>query len=137
MTSNNQFISETTFRVRYVETDAMGIVSHVNYIVYFEEGRSNYARQRGHSYSQFENDGYYLMVTEVTARYIKPARYDREITVKTWIAETRSRTITFNYEILDTLSNELLVTGMSKHICVTKDGVIARIPDNWRTWGAS
>jgi len=131
------FVSETTFRVRYVETDAMGIVSHINYITYFEEGRSNYARQRGHSYSQFEQDGYYLMVTEVNARYIKPARYDQEITVRAWIKETRSRTLTFNYEILDTETKTLLVTGSSKHICVTHKGDIARIPDNWRAWGTT
>lgn len=137
MPPENRYISETTFHVRYSETDAMGVVNHANYISYFEEGRSDYARKRDSSYSSFEDGGYYLMVTEVNARYVKPARYDRQITVRTWIAENKSRTIMFNYEIIDTESEELLVTGYSKHVCVTKDGKIARIPETWREWGNS
>lgn len=137
LSSEDHFISETTFHVRYAETDAMGVVNHTNYIAYFEEGRSDYARKRGSSYSSFEDGGYYLMVTEVSARYIKPARYDRQITIRTWIAENKSRTIMFNYEIIDTQSDELLVTGYTKHVCITKDGKIARIPENWRAWGNS
>lgn len=135
MPPEDHFVSETTFHVRYAETDAMGVVNHVNYIVYFEEGRSDYARQRQNSYSSIEANGFYLMVTEVNARYLKPALYDRQITVLTWITESKSRTLMFSYEIIDTTSGDLLVTGNSKHICVTKEGKVTRIPDTWRSWG--
>ncbi len=94
-------VIENTFYVRYAETDAMGIVHHASYIVYFEEGRSNYARQRGSDYASFERSGRYLTVAEVNARYIKPAIYGQLITVRCWIEEMRSRALTFAYEIVD------------------------------------
>ncbi len=94
-------VIENTFYVRYAETDAMGIVHHASYIVYFEEGRSNYARQRGSDYASFERSGRYLTVAEVNARYIKPAVYGQLITVRCWIEEMKSRALTFAYEIVD------------------------------------
>ena len=81
MAPTDRFVTEITFHVRYAETDAMGIVHHTSYIVYFEEGRSHYARQRGSDYASFERGGHYLAVTEVSARYIKPARYDDPIII--------------------------------------------------------
>jgi acyl-CoA thioester hydrolase len=131
----DRFIAENTFHVRYAETDAMGIVHHASYIIYFEEGRSNYARQRGHDYASFERSGYYLTVAEVSARYIKPARYDQRMTVRCWIGDMKSRSLTFNYEIVAADTGDILVTGFSKHICITHDGQVARIPDAWRAWG--
>jgi acyl-CoA thioester hydrolase len=130
------FVAETTFYARYAETDAMGIVHHASYIVYFEEGRSNYSRQRGSDYASFERSGLYLTVAEVSARYLKPARYAQRLTVRCWLAELKSRGLTFNYEIVDAESGDLLVTGFSKHICITHDGQVARIPEPWRSWGA-
>lgn len=131
----DRFIAETSFHVRYAETDAMGIIHHASYIVYFEEGRSNYARQRGHAYAEFEREGYYLAVTEVGARYVKPARYDQLITIRCWIAEMKSRSLTFHYEIVDHQTAEIFVTGFSKHICITHDSQVAQIPEAWRKWG--
>jgi acyl-CoA thioester hydrolase len=131
----DRFVAETTFRVRYAEVDAMHIVHHSQYIIYFEEGRSDFARQCGRPYSGFEEAGYYLLVSEIGARYHKPARYEDQITLRTWIAEMQSRGIAFNYEIVNTESGELLVNGFSKHICATHDGKIARIPEEWRDWG--
>ena len=86
-----RIVNENTFYVRYAETDAMGIVHHASYIVYFEEGRSNYARQRGSDYASFERSGHYLTVAEVNARYLKPAVYGQRITVRCWIEEMKSR----------------------------------------------
>lgn len=126
--------AEVTFYVRYAETDAMGVVHHGSYITYFEEGRSNYARQRGSDYASFEREGYYLLVAEVHARYIKPARYGQRLTVCCWIDELKSRSLTFSYEILDAETRDLHVTGWSKHICITHDGQVARLPPGWRTW---
>jgi acyl-CoA thioester hydrolase len=131
----DRFVAETRFTVRYAETDAMGIVHHSNYIVYFEEGRSAYARQRGTPYSSFERGGHYLLVSEVTLRYGKPARYEQELIVYTWLEAMKSRGLTFAYEITDAASGEVLVTGQTKHICVTHDGKVSRIPEAWRAWG--
>ena len=136
MAPEGRFVAETTFYVRYAETDAMGIVHHASYIVYFEEGRTNYARQRGSDYASFERTGHYLTVTEVHARYLKPARYGQRLTVRCWIEEMKSRSLTFTYEIIDADTRDQHVTGFSKHICITHDGQIARLPDTWHAWGA-
>lgn len=130
----NKFVAETTFYVRYAETDAMGVVHHASYIVYFEEGRSSYARQRGSDYAKFEQSGHYLAVSEVSARYGKSAFYGQQITVRCWIEEMKSRGLTFAYEIVATQTQEVLVTGYSRHICITHDGQVARLPDEWRVW---
>lgn len=135
--SSNHFVAETSFYVRYAETDAMGIVHHASYIVYFEEGRSNYARQRGSDYAKFEKGGHYLAVSEVNARYLKSACYGQKLTVRCWIDEMKSRGLTFAYEIITAESGDILVTGFSKHICITHTGQVARLPDEWRAWADS
>jgi acyl-CoA thioester hydrolase len=136
LTTQETFVGEIRLRVRYAETDAMGIAHHGSYIVYFEEGRTHYLRQRGGNYAAFERSGFYLAVTEVNARYIKAARYDQEIIVRCWITEMKSRTLTFDYAIVDAASHELLVTGFSKHLCITHDWQVTRLPDEWRAWFA-
>lgn len=128
------FVIDTTFHVRYAETDAMGIVHHASYIVYFEEGRSAYARARNASYASFERTGHFLVVAEVNARFIKAARYDQRLIVRTWIGELKSRGVRFEYEIIAEESGELLVTGTTKHICITPEGRPALLPDTWRAW---
>ncbi|MFW5696255.1 MAG: acyl-CoA thioesterase [Phototrophicaceae bacterium] len=137
MSDVSQFVAETTLRIRYAETDAMRIVHHSNFIVFFEEGRSAYARQRGRPYSDFEKAGYYLIVAEVHARYHKPAHYEQEITVRTWLQTVQSRGMTFAYEIVDANSRELLVSGHTRHICISQDGQVARMPDMWLEWAKS
>lgn len=134
MPPKDVFVAETTLRVRYAETDSMRIVHHSNYIVYFEEGRSEYARQKGTPYSTFEESGFFLVVTEVGARYGKTAYYEQFITVRTWVSEMKSRGMTFSYEVVDADSGEVLVTGFSKHICTTKEGRPTKIPQSWRIW---
>jgi acyl-CoA thioester hydrolase len=132
--STDHFVAETSFYVRYAETDAMGIVHHANYIIFFEEGRSNYARQRGSDYANFERSGFYLLVIEVSARYLKPTRYGQRLTVRCWITELKSRTVSFEYEIVDAETREVCVTGISKHICITQDGRVSTLPSEWRQW---
>lgn len=129
-----RIVISTTLIVRYAETDPMGIVHHKNYITYLEEGRSEYARQRGFPYSQFEATGYFLLVSEVHIRHIKPARYEQSITINTWISEMKSRGMSFEYTVIDTQSGEVLATAQTKHICITKTGQIAKIPQVWRDW---
>lgn len=131
MAPTDRFVSENTFYVRYAETDAMAIVHHSSYIIYFEEARSHYSRVRGASYADFERSGYYLTVGEVHARYHYPARYGQQITVRCWVEELKSRGMTFGYEIVDAATKQVHVTGYSKHVCISHDGKVAHIPDGW------
>ena len=124
-------IAETTFRVRFAETDQMGVVHHAAYVVYLEEGRSELSRQFGASYAEFEKTGYALAVTELSLRYIAAARYDNRITVRTWIEQIQSRSMTYNYEVVNEDNRLLLVTGMSRHICLDESGQVRRIPQGW------
>lgn len=137
MSNQTPYVAQATFNVRYAETDAMGIVHHASYIVWFEEGRSHYMRERGSSYADFERSGYFMAVTEVHARYAKPARYDDKIIVKCWLSEARSRSMTFEYQIIQADTQETLVTGTTKHICLDKAGKIAKIPATWLAWMTS
>ena len=129
---------EATLRVRYAETDAMGIVYHSNYIVWFEVGRGEYMRQQGGDYAQWEAGGYYLPVIEVQARYLAPARYGDLVKVRTRVEEARSRQVTFAYEVVmaeavsTSETGQLLATGRTKHVCVDEAGTIKTIPRTMR-----
>lgn len=125
-------VSENTLRVRYAETDAMGIVYHTNYIVWFETGRVTYMRERGHSYAELEARGWNLPVTEVEARFIAPARFDDVVMVRTRVTEVRSRSITFAYEVFLQETEQVLATGRTKHICVDGNGRVRPIPADLR-----
>ncbi len=118
----------TTFHVRYAETDAMGIVHHSAYIIWFEEGRSTFMRAIGFPYSRVEESGYYFTVTEVHARFLVPARYDERIRVETRIDELKSRGLTFAYRVLRDADDTLLVEGYSRHVCIDHQGQVRRIP---------
>ena len=131
---SSAFIAETTFHVRYAETDAQGIVHHASYVVYCEEGRSDYIRQRGSSYAEFERDGYFMAVIEIQMRYVRAARYDDLLTVRTSLTEARSRSMTFQYEILNTATGTVMVTATSKHLCMNRDGQVVKIPPKWLQW---
>lgn len=128
------FVGETTFPIRYAETDAMGIVHHASYLVYFEEGRSAYTRAKGRSYAEMEEDGYYLAVTGVNLRYKRAMRYGQHAKVRCWITQSKSRTVQFNYEIRDAETDELCVTGTTDHICLDKAGRVSKFPDTWVVW---
>jgi acyl-CoA thioester hydrolase len=122
---------ETTFHVRYAETDAMGIVHHSSYVVWFEEGRSAWGRANGTPYNQFEETGFFLALTELHARYAIPARYGTQITVRTRLEQIRSRSMTFAYEIVNAGDGTVHCTGTTKHVCVTDEGRPTRFPDFW------
>jgi len=128
---NPRHMVETSFRVRFAETDAMGVVHHAAYVVYLEEGRSEFSRQRGTPYAELENSGFSLAVSEINLRYLAPARYDQMMTVRTWVKEVRSRAVTFAYEIVDAATGQLLVTATTKHICVDRAGQVCHIPARW------
>jgi acyl-CoA thioester hydrolase len=110
----------------------MGIVHHSYYVVWLEEGRSQWMRAQGSSYTQFEKEGVLLAVSELYLRYGQAARYDQLVTVRCWIEEVKSRQITFNYEIVDAETRVIFVSGYSRHICLDRQGKVTKIPDKWR-----
>lgn len=87
-------------RVRYAETDQMGVVYHANYLVWCEMARTELIRRRGPTYADLERDGVLLAVADASIRYHAPARYDDLIRTETWVDEVRSRTVSFGYRIL-------------------------------------
>lgn len=123
---------DVRFRVRYFETDAMGVVHHASYITWFEEGRSAFTRAMGYPYARLEREGVHLAVAEVSARYHRSARYDDEVLVRAELTQLGSRGMTFRYEVRRAADGELLVTGNSKHISVDRDGRVTRVPEALR-----
>ncbi|MFC2030449.1 acyl-CoA thioesterase [Chloroflexota bacterium] len=119
---------DSTFRVRYAETDAMGVVYHANYLVWFEVGRGAYFRAMGQDYGRWEQEGYFLPVSEAYARYHAPACYGALITVQTWVEEARSRSVRLGYRVMDATSEACLVTGWTKHMCTDRQGRVRRLP---------
>lgn len=128
------FIVETVFDVRYAETDAMGIVHHSIYPVWYEEGRSAWFRKcledvRG--YALFEEAGYFFAVTEVHSRYLAAARYGERIRVRTWLEALRSRGFSAAYEVYNDVTDQLLNTGRTLHLCLNGAGAVVSIPEVW------
>jgi acyl-CoA thioester hydrolase len=123
---------ETTFHVRYAETDQMGIVHHSAYVVWLEEGRSQWMRAHGSSVVQFEQDGLRLAVSEISLRYHRPARYDQRVTVRCGVTSVRSRQIQFSYEVVDADTGATFVTGYTQHICLDSAGNVTKIPNKWQ-----
>lgn len=123
---------EVAFRVRYFETDAMGIVHHAAYITWFEEGRSAFTRAIGYPYSRMEQEGVSLAVAEVNARYHLPARYDDEVRVTAALSQIGSRGMTFAYEVRRAADGALLVTGSTRHISVDRNGKVTLLPADLR-----
>jgi acyl-CoA thioester hydrolase len=125
---------ELDLRVRYAETDRMGVVYHANYLVWFEMGRSEYCRQRGFNYLELEELGYRIVVAEATCTYRKPAHYDAVITVRTSLHTLRRRSLYFSYQVVRKGSSETLVEGATKHLCVDAAGRIKIIPEPYFTF---
>lgn len=120
-------------RVRYAETDAMGIAHHTAYLVWFEAGRTEYTRAMGMPYREVEQDGTRLVVVEVHCRYHQPARYDDVLVVRTTVRELTKATVTFAYEARRKDDDGLLVEGYTMHAATDMAGRVRRIPDAVRT----
>lgn len=119
----------SSFRVRYAETDQMGVVYHTHYLVWCEIGRTDYIRQFGASYAELEREGLLLAVADAQIRYAASARYDDLITVETWIEKAQSRILTFGYEIYrDEPSRLLLASAVTKLIALDRNGSPRTIP---------
>ena len=130
--AKGRLCADTRFRVRYFETDRMGVVHHASYIGWFEEGRSAFTRALGYPYAQMEADGIGLAVTELAARYLHPARYDEEVVVATCLQAMRSRELTFGYEVRRAADRVLLATGVTRLISVDGAGQARRLPEGLR-----
>lgn len=114
-------VDETEVRVRYQETDQMGVVYHTNYIVWFEVGRTHLIRQAGLSYGELERRGILLPVVDVYCKYRSPARYEDEIKILTRIAELTPVKIQFAYEARRKSDEKLLANGRTTHMWVTRE----------------
>jgi acyl-CoA thioester hydrolase len=123
-------VTETRLRVRYAETDCMGVVYYANYYVWMEVGRVELCKACGFNYRNMENqDGILLAVAESACRYRAPARFDDEVIVRTWIAEATVRTVTFQYEMR--LADRVLATGHTRHVFVNRDMHTTRLPEKY------
>ncbi len=121
--------SESRVRVRYAETDQMGIVYHANYLVWFEVGRADLLRQMGLDYKTMETEeNCHIAVVEAIARYKAPARYDDELIVRTRIAHVRRSILAFDYAIHRAIDNLLLCEGSTTHLVVGRDMKRASMP---------
>lgn len=118
-------------RVRYAETDQMGVVYHANYLVWCEMARTQLIRERGPTYADLEKQGVMLAVADVSIRYQSPARYDDLIRTETWIEDLRSRTVTFAYRVLrvdpDGTTRQL-ATATTRLICLDSDSRPRKLP---------
>jgi acyl-CoA thioester hydrolase len=124
---------QTHLRVRYAETDQMGVVYHANYLVWMEIGRVELCRSRGVNYSEMEaRDGIFLVVVEAKCRYHAPARYDEEIFVKTWIRESGARMVRFAYEIRAAAGGRKLATGETSHVFCDQEMRPSKLPEKYR-----
>jgi acyl-CoA thioester hydrolase len=119
-------------RVRYAETDTMGVVYYANYLVWFEVARTDLLRQAGWSYREMEADGYMLPVLEATCVYRQPARYDDELDVKTTGALVSPVRVKFTYEVVRPADDVLLATGYTVHASIDRGGRPGRLPDRVR-----
>src|ERR1700722_7729696 len=142
MSSLNELLargySESRIRVRYAETDQMGVVYHANYLVWFEVGRVDYIRDMGLDYRAMEQeDNAMIAVIEASARYKAPARYDDEIIVRTSLAGARGPVVRFRYSVVRAASEKadelLLCEGETTHIVVDRDMKKREMPEKYAT----
>ena len=123
-------VSKSRFRVRYAETDQMGMVYYANYLVWLEIGRSDFCRECGFSYRDLEREEeVFLTVAEANCRYLAPARYEDEILVETELSRARSRVIEFTYFIKR--GSTLLAEGRTLHVVIGPDGRPRSMPERY------
>lgn len=134
MTDSKHEVSHT-FRVRYAETDAMGVAHHSSYVLWFEMGRTEYMRRFGFTYRQLEEAGVLLPVLELRVRYLQPCYYDDELVISTRVEELTRTRLLLNYRIERPADGKLLTEGTTLHTYVGRDGrlvLITRYPEIWQ-----
>jgi acyl-CoA thioester hydrolase len=135
MNSNKRHaFHETRLRVRYAETDQMGVVYHSNHLIWFEVGRVELMRQMGFSYRDMErDDGRFIAVAEVTCRYRAPVFYDDEIVIRTRLKTVRESIVVFSYELVRADSRALVAEGETTHIVTDSKMKVAALPEKYLT----
>ena len=124
---------DARLRVRYAETDQMGVVYHANYLIWFEIGRVELMRSLGFEYKLMETeDDCYIVVVEASCRYHHSARYDEMLRVRTRIAQAANRMIKYSYELLRDSDDRLLATGATTHVICGRDGKPKQLPQKYR-----
>ncbi|HXJ16223.1 MAG TPA: thioesterase family protein [Candidatus Polarisedimenticolia bacterium] len=130
----NDFV-ETPIRVRYAETDQMGVVYYGNYFTWFEIGRVEFCRQLGFEYRRMEiEDDSFLMVAKASCRYKRPARFDDLLSIRTRVAESKRRTVLFAYEVVNQTSGETIATGETLHVICDRQGRLKSLPEKYRKY---
>lgn len=124
--------SKTRLRVRYSETDQMGVVYHANYLVWFEVGRTELFRELDLPYTQFEEQGLGLAVIEASCRYRKPSHYDDDLVIITGLDQMSSRSARFHYQVYR--ENTLLAEGKTVHVFINTEGHLADVR-RYAIWG--
>ena len=128
-------IGETTIRVRYAETDQMGVVYYANFFVWFEVARVELMRQMGFSYKQMEvEDDSFVVVARANCTYKHPAHFDDVLRIRTHVSESRRRTIAFAYEIFNDAAGALVATGETLHVICDSKGRPKTLPDKYRKY---
>jgi acyl-CoA thioester hydrolase len=123
---------DALLRVRYAETDKMGVVYHANYLIWFEIGRTEFCRARGFSYRDMEeNENSFLVVAESYCRYKAPAYYDDELVVRTHITELRRRSLRFGYEIIRVPDGTVIAEGETGHVVTDANGRVRSLPQGF------
>ena len=123
---------EAFLRVRYAETDKMGVVYHANYLIWFEIGRTEYCRARGFSYREMEeSENAFLVVAESYCRYKAPAYYDDVLIVRTHITELRRRSLRFGYEIVREVDGVIIAEGETGHVVTDANGRVRSFPQGF------
>jgi acyl-CoA thioester hydrolase len=118
---------EIQIRVRYAETDRMGLLHHANYLVYFEQGRTELLRSLGYTYKDLEDKGYLLVLTKIEVRYRSPAYYDDLLTLKTTVVKTTAVRIDHRYEMFR--DGMLVAEGNTTLACVDREGKVQPLPE--------
>jgi acyl-CoA thioester hydrolase len=127
--------ADTTIRVRYAETDQMGVVYYVNYFTWFEIGRVELCRQIGFEYKKMEiEDDSFLVVAEANCRYKRPARFDDLLTIRTRVIAAQRRTVRFAYEIILQETGETIATGETTHVICNRAGQTKSLPEKYRKY---
>jgi acyl-CoA thioester hydrolase len=120
-------VHEVELRVRYQETDAMGLLHHANYLTYFEVGRTELLRASGRAYRQMEEAGLFMVVVEVRCRYRRPVRYDDVLRLRTIVAKVTAAKVEHDYQLYR--GDQLVAEGHSVLACVDKNGELVRMPE--------
>src|ERR1044071_748170 len=124
-------IAESKVKVRYAETDQMGVAYYANYFVWFEVGRSQYCNDCGFSYRDMERDtGLFMIVAEARCRYKTPARYEDDLIIRSRVTELTRRTLRFSYEI-KRADGVPLATGETLHVLINSEGRPSSVPDKY------